>query len=117
MELLSRNVRPPAWAIAFVEVVENAEAKISTVAEKTGLSSDAVLSELRSGLLGLGYVVESGKTKAATIHRPVLFGENEKRKSTTRSMRFTTSWVLRSRSRRGGVRLTTRTIGISCARR
>ena len=51
-----RNVRPPAWAIAFVEVVENAEAKISTVAEKTGLSSDAVLSELRSGLLGLGYV-------------------------------------------------------------
>jgi hypothetical protein len=38
----------------------------------------AVLSELRSGLLGLGYVVESGKTKAATIHRPVLFGENGK---------------------------------------
>jgi len=73
-----RNVRPPAWAMAFVEVVEKAEAKISTVAEKTGLSSDAVLSELRSGLLGLGYVVESGKTKAATIHRPVLFGENGK---------------------------------------
>jgi hypothetical protein len=73
-----RNVRPPTWAIAFVEVVEKAEAKISTVAEKTGLSSDAVLSELRSGLLGLGYVVESGKTKAATIHRPVLFGENGK---------------------------------------
>jgi hypothetical protein len=71
-------MRPPAWAIAFVEVVEKAEAKISTVAEKTGLSSDAVLSELRSGLLGLGYVVESGKTKAATIHRPVLFGENGK---------------------------------------
>jgi len=64
--------------MAFVEVVEKAEAKISTVAEKTGLSSDAVLSELRSGLLGLGYVVESGKTKAATIHRPVLFGENGK---------------------------------------
>jgi hypothetical protein len=54
-----RNVRPPAWAIAFVEVVEKAEAKISMVAEKTSLSSDAVLSELRSGLLGLGYVVES----------------------------------------------------------
>jgi len=49
--------------MAFVEVVEKAEAKISTVAEKTGLSSDAVLSELRSGLLGLGYVVESGKTR------------------------------------------------------
>jgi hypothetical protein len=58
--------------------VEKAEAKISTVADKTGLSSDAVLNEIRSGLLALGYVVESGKTRAATIRRPVLFGENGK---------------------------------------
>ena len=71
-----RNVRPPTWAIAVVEVVEKAEAKISTVADKTGLSSDAVLSELRSGLIALGYVVESGKARAGTIRRPVLFGEN-----------------------------------------
>jgi hypothetical protein len=71
-----RNVRPPAWARSFVEVVQLAEAKISTVERKTGLSSDAVLSELRGGLAALGYAVESGKTKAAKIHRPVLFGEN-----------------------------------------
>jgi len=71
-----RNVRPPTWAIAVVEVVEKAEAKISTVADKTGLSSDAVLSELRADLIALGYVVESGKTRAGTIRRPVLFGEN-----------------------------------------
>jgi hypothetical protein len=71
-----RNVRPPNWAVSFVEIVESAEPKISTVTSKTGLSSNAVLSELRPGLLALGYEVESGKTRATTIRRPVLFGEN-----------------------------------------
>lgn len=71
-----RNVRPPAWAHAFVEVVQSAEGKISTVEHKTGLASDAVLSELSPGLVALGYAVESGKSKAAKIHRPVLFGDN-----------------------------------------
>src|SRR5262249_24505302 len=66
----------PTGAVSFVEVVESAEPKISTVTSKTGLSNNAVLSELRPGLLALGYVVESGKTRATTIRRPVLFGEN-----------------------------------------
>ena len=39
-----RNVRPPAWALSFVEVAKSAEGKISTVEQKTGLDSDAVLS-------------------------------------------------------------------------
>jgi hypothetical protein len=60
-----RNVRPPTWAVAFVEVVEKVEDRISTVAEKTGLSSDAVLGELRPGLIALGYVVESGDLAVA----------------------------------------------------
>src|ERR1700722_13438042 len=71
-----RNVRPPAWALSFVDVVRAAEAKISTVEHKTGLSSDDVLKELGPGLIALGYAVESGKTKGAKIFRPVLFGEN-----------------------------------------
>jgi hypothetical protein len=71
-----RNVRPPEWAVSFVEVVSSAQARISTVDERTGLASDAVLQELASGLLALGYSVESGKTKAGKIFRPVLFGEN-----------------------------------------
>jgi hypothetical protein len=71
-----RNVRPPAWASSFVEVVRSSEGKISTVEHKTGLDSDAVLNHLSSGLVALGYAVESGKTKEAKIHRPVLFGEN-----------------------------------------
>lgn len=35
-----------------------------------------MLIELSPGLTALGYAVESGKTKAAKISRPVLFGEN-----------------------------------------
>ena len=71
-----RNMRPPSWATSFVEVVRAAETKISTIERKTGLGSDAVLTELSPGLLTLGYKVESGKTQAAKIRRPVLFGEN-----------------------------------------
>jgi hypothetical protein len=71
-----RNVRPPAWVTSLAAVVEGAKATISTVEQKTGLSSDAVLLELAPGLQELGYSVESGKTKDAKIFRPVLFGEN-----------------------------------------
>jgi hypothetical protein len=71
-----RNVRPLAWVSSFLEVLRSAEGKISTVEHKTGLNSDAVLSELSTGLIALGYAVESGKTKQAKIHPPVLFGEN-----------------------------------------
>lgn len=70
-----RNVRPPAWTSSFVEVLKSTEGKISTV-EQNGPKSDVVLSELGPGLIALGYAVESGKTRQAKIHRPVLFGEN-----------------------------------------
>ncbi|KRF42530.1 hypothetical protein ASH01_17050 [Terrabacter sp. Soil811] len=40
--------------------------------------SDAVLARLRPDLEALGYQVESGKTRANKITRPVLFGENGK---------------------------------------
>src|SRR5215469_13824415 len=69
-----RHVRPPLWTGSFVDVVKMAESKIATVERKTGLSSDAVLGELGPGLLALGYLVESGKAKAAKIHRPDLQG-------------------------------------------
>jgi hypothetical protein len=80
-----RNVRPPAWASTFVEVVKSAEGKISTVDQKTGLDSDAVLSNLGPGLVALGYAVESGKTRTG-LHR-----------STTKSMPSTTSSASRWR--------------------
>lgn len=59
----------------FVVVVRADEPTISTVSEKTGLSSDGVLRELAPGLIGLGYAVETGKTAADKIKRPVLFGD------------------------------------------
>lgn len=71
-----RNVRPPDWAVAFAGIVAGKEHVISTVETKTGIDSDGVLREIREGLVGLGYVVESGKTKAGKISRPVLFGDN-----------------------------------------
>jgi hypothetical protein len=71
-----RNVRPPAWAVTLVEVVKEREFEITTIERKMHLSSNNVLKELRPGLVAQGYAVESGKTKAAKISRPVLFGEN-----------------------------------------
>src|SRR5262249_46374692 len=38
-------------------------------------TSDTALSHLRAPLVGLGFEVEAGKTKAAKLRRPVLFGE------------------------------------------
>jgi hypothetical protein len=71
-----RNTRHPEWVLSFTAVVADAENEISTVSRKTGISSDGVLAQLSSGLSSLGYTVESGKTKAGKISRPVLFGEN-----------------------------------------
>lgn len=71
-----RNTRPPEWVDGLVQTVAAAEGAISTVDERTGLSSDDVLRELSPGLVAQGYVVESGKPRAAKIFRPVLFGEN-----------------------------------------
>lgn len=71
-----RNTRPPAWASELAEVVGAAQETISTVDRQTKLNSDDVLSNLRSGMERAGYVVETGKTAAAKIKRPVLFGDN-----------------------------------------
>src|SRR5690606_31783421 len=64
------------WVNGLVATVAEMSGTISTVDQRTGLSSDDVLRELAPGLTSLGYVVESGKSKAAKIFRPVLFGDN-----------------------------------------
>jgi hypothetical protein len=70
-----RNIRPPEWGEQFVAAVAGAESTISTVSERTGLSSDDVLRALTDDLVDLGYAVETGKRAAQKIKRPVLFGE------------------------------------------
>jgi hypothetical protein len=71
-----RNVKPPAWTSSFVEVVKSAEGKDidCRAQDRPGQRCRAQQSE--PGLVALGYAVESGKTKQAKVHRPVLFGEN-----------------------------------------
>lgn len=71
-----RNVAAPDWVQGFVDVVRASESAVSTEKQATGLSSDSVLAALRQGLLSLGFAVETGKTAAGKIRRPVLFGEN-----------------------------------------
>ena len=71
-----RNVRPPEWVEPFVAEVRAIEPRISTVEQGTGLHSDDVLQELAPGLRHLGYMVESSRSEADRIRRPVLFGSN-----------------------------------------
>jgi len=75
-EYFPRNVHPPQWVDPFVAEVAAIEPRISTVEQSTGLHSDDVLLELEPGLRRLGYDVESSRSAADRIRRPVLFGSN-----------------------------------------
>ncbi len=67
---------PPMFVPAVVDVFEAHYDQISTDKLAKGLTSDAVLSNVRDDLCGLGFAVESGKGQADLIDRPVFFGEN-----------------------------------------
>lgn len=70
------NEKPPEWVSSLVQVVAAGEESICTEIERQGLTSDRVLAALSDGLHSLGYDVETGKTAAGKVRRPVLFGEN-----------------------------------------
>jgi hypothetical protein len=70
------NERAPQWVDGVVAAVGGAQALISTEAQRTGLSSDAVLRHLAPALQDQGFAIEQGKTRMGKIARPVLFGEN-----------------------------------------
>lgn len=70
------NTRPPSWVVPLVEVVRSREDDVRTDRLTGPLTSDAVLAALAPGLQGLGYTVETGKTAAGKVRRPVLFGDN-----------------------------------------
>jgi hypothetical protein len=52
------------------------EPGVSTAVARDRHTSDAVLKHLAPGLQELGYAVETAKTAAGKIRRPVLFGDN-----------------------------------------
>ena len=71
-----RTEPPPEFVTPLIQLFKDHEVSISTMEREKGLTSDAVLSELRSDLQGIGFDVELGKTVANKIRRPVFFGEN-----------------------------------------
>lgn len=71
-----QNTRPPEWATDFVADVTAARESIDTTQGSATQRSDVVLAALAAPLTARGYAVESGKTRALKIARPVLFGEN-----------------------------------------
>lgn len=70
------NQKPATWVDDLLQVVTAAEANICTEIPRSGLTSDTVLLALADGMRLIGYEVESGKTTAGKVRRPVLFGEN-----------------------------------------
>jgi hypothetical protein len=67
---------PPFFIHEIVSVFQMHEPYIGTIALQKGLSSDKVLSRLRTDLVTLGFAVETGKRKTGKIERPVFYGEN-----------------------------------------
>jgi hypothetical protein len=65
---------PVPWVAGVVAAFAAAGAQIDSRINH-GVTSDAALAVLRPGLVSLGFEIESGKTKAGKIKRPVLFGE------------------------------------------
>lgn len=71
-----RTQPAPHFTPQVLQVFRAHEPAICTRTLSKGLTSDAVLGELRIDLCALGFSVEASKKKADKIHRPVFFGEN-----------------------------------------
>ena len=71
-----RTQSPPEFTGSIVSIFQAWEASIATIGREKGLTSDAVLRELRPDLVELGFIVEQGKSVADKIKQPVFFGEN-----------------------------------------
>lgn len=71
-----RTEPPTEFVTPIVQLFTDHAPSISTLGREKGLTSDAVLSELRRDLRAMGFDVEQGKAAASKIKRPVFFGEN-----------------------------------------
>ncbi len=71
-----RTEPPPEFAKSLVGVFARHEQAISTLDLSKGLTSDQVLATLAPDLIELGFAVETGKSAAAKVERPVFYGEN-----------------------------------------
>jgi len=71
-----RTSPPQDFLSAMVDLFRKHESTISTIHLEKGLTSDEVLAVMAADLAGIGFQVETGKTKSQKIERPVFFGEN-----------------------------------------
>jgi hypothetical protein len=71
-----RTKAPPLFVQGVIAVFRANESVISTSQLDKGMTSDQVLTALRAQLVALGFAVESDKSGAGIIERPVFFGEN-----------------------------------------
>jgi hypothetical protein len=71
-----RTEPPPQFVPSVVRAFATHERDITTAKLDKGLTSNEVLQALREDLVGLGFDVESGKTRDHKIERPVFYGEN-----------------------------------------
>lgn len=67
---------PPVFASSLVSVFARHHAQISTEDLPKGLTSNEVLALLSTDLTALGFTVETGRTRAGKVDRPVFYGEN-----------------------------------------
>lgn len=73
-----RTLPPDDFIFAICDVFKKNYGKIATEDLNKGLESDEVLKYLNSGLISLGFEMETSKKKKDKIYRPVYFGENGK---------------------------------------
>ncbi len=64
----------PSWVPGVVAAFEHSRDSIDSRTNR-GLSSDGALAQIRPALVRLGFKVESSKSRADKLTRPVLFGE------------------------------------------
>jgi hypothetical protein len=64
----------PDWVDMVIEAFAGASTQIDS-RKNHGVTSDVALAVLRPALVAMGFEIEAGKTAAAKIRRPVLFGE------------------------------------------
>jgi hypothetical protein len=105
------NTRPPAWVNEVLGAFAQARATIESK-EHLGLTSDAVLRELRPFLTQVGFEVEAGKKRAEKIRRPVYFGDLGREGKTHEIEGFHDERGIRSRSRPAAAPEATRSTGI-----
>ena len=71
-----RSQKPTDLALAVVGSFESSYQSIDSSSHT--LKSNEVLGHVAKGLIGAGFVVESGKKKEQKVHVPVLYGNNGK---------------------------------------